>query len=74
MYTHPRILQIVRVGEEDGELTFGVILLQFFDIAVRHLSLLLSGIKQIQMVIGIVEMREIRVVIHQSEQHLLAQR
>ena len=64
MYTHPRILQIVRVGEEGCELAFGIILLQFFDIAVRHLSLLLSGIKQIQMVIGFVEMLEIRVVVH----------
>ena len=73
VYTHPCILQIVRVGEESGELTFGVILLQFFDITVRHLSLLLSGIKQIQMVIGFVEMLEIRVVVHQPEQHLLAQ-
>ena len=35
--------------------------------------MLLSGIKQIQMVIGFVEMLEIRVVVHQSEQHLLAQ-
>ena len=67
MYPHPGILQIVRVGEESGELTFWVILLQFFDIAVCHLSLLLSGIKQIQMVIGFVEMLEIRVVVHQSE-------
>ena len=36
--------------------------------------MLLSGIKQIQMVIGFVEMLEIRVVVHQPEQHLLAQR
>ena len=35
--------------------------------------MLLSGIKQIQMVIGFVEMLEIWVVVHQSEQHLLAQ-
>ena len=35
--------------------------------------MLLSGIKQIQMVIGFVEMCEIWKVIHQSEQHLLAQ-
>ena len=73
VYPHPRILQIVRVGEESCELAFWVILLQFFYIAVRHLSLLLSGIKQIQMVLGVVEMLEIWVVVHQSEQHLLAQ-
>lgn len=65
----PCILRIVRVGEESCELAFS----GNPSLIYRHNcspSEFASGIQQIQMVIGFVEMLEIRVVVHQSEQHL----